>query len=58
MLIEFALARWEFKHTKTHYLHKLFSLIRNGLLFSCDCNMYVPYRTKMKFAYVLLLCLI
>lgn len=31
MHIEFALTWWEFKHTKTHYLHKLFSLVWNGL---------------------------
>lgn len=31
MHIEFALTWWEFKHTKTHYLQKLFSLVWNGL---------------------------
>lgn len=31
MHIQFALTWWEYKHTKTHYLHKLFSLVWNGL---------------------------
>lgn len=31
MHLEFFLTWWEFKHTKTHYLDKLFSLGWDGL---------------------------
>lgn len=34
MHLAFFLTWWEFKHTKTHYLHKLFSLGWEGL--SCS----------------------
>lgn len=57
MYIEFAVTWWEFKHTKTHCLHKtvLTGLEYAALLFQCYCSMYVHYRIQIKFAYVLLL---
>lgn len=59
MHIEFALTWWEFKHTKTHYLHKLFSLVWNGLpCFSNVTATCIFITIQIKLAYVLLLCLI
>lgn len=40
MHIEFSPSWWEFEHTKTHYLHKLFSLVWNAL--PCFSIMFSP----------------
>lgn len=55
MHTEFALTWWEFKHTKTHYLHKLFLLVWNGLPCFSNVTATCIFITKFKIAYVLLL---
>lgn len=49
MHIEFALTWWEFKHTKTHYLHKLFLLVWNGLPCFSDVTAMCIFITEFSF---------